>query len=69
MEIVKNHHENRLDDKISQVRSRNFWTSVEEFQNLVKEIIVEPHLLEYIVKNYGEYKRKSVLYLESFAKS
>ena len=41
MEIVKNHHENRLDDKISQVQAVISGHQLKNFQNLVKEIIVE----------------------------
>lgn len=63
MEIVKNHHENRLDDKISQVQSVISGHQLKNYQNLVKEIIVEPHLLEYIAKITVNTRENQFLYL------
>ena len=63
MEIVKNHHENRLDDKISQVQAVISGHQLKNYQNLVKEIIVEPHLLEYIAKITVNTRENQFLYL------
>lgn len=63
IEIVKNQHENRLDDKISQVEAVISGHQLKNFQNLVKEIIVEPHLLEYIAKITVNTRENQFLYL------
>lgn len=63
IEIVKNQHENRLYDKISQVEAVISGHQLKNFQNLVKEIIVEPHLLEYIAKITVNTRENQFLYL------
>ena len=63
IEIVKNQHENRLDDKISPVEAVISGHQLKNFQNLVKEIIVEPHLLEYIAKITVNTRENQFLYL------
>lgn len=63
MEIVKNHHDNKIDDKVSLVQQIISGSQLKNFQNLVKEIIVEPHLMEYIAKIIVNTRENQFLYL------
>lgn len=63
IEIVKNHHQNKIDDKITQVQTVMSGGQLKRFQQLVKEIIVEPHLLEYVAKITVNTRENPFLYL------
>ena len=63
VEIIKNQHENRLEDKTDAVQSVISGAQLKNYQKLVKDIIVEPHLLEYIAKITINTRENQFLYL------
>lgn len=50
IEIIKNQHHNKLEDKTDVVQTVISGQQLKQYQQLVKDIIVEQNLLEYIAK-------------------
>lgn len=63
IEIIKNQHQSKLDDKTEVVQSVMTTQELKTYQNLVKEIVVEEHLLEYIAKIVVNTRENQFLYL------
>jgi len=63
IEIIKNQHQNRLEDKTDAVQKVVSAAQLKSFQNLVKNIVVEPQLLEYIAKIIVNTRENQFLYL------
>jgi len=63
IEIIKNQHNNRLDDKTDVVQTVISGQQLKQYQQLVKEIIVEQNLLEYIAKIIVNTRENQFLYL------
>ena len=63
IEIIKNQHNNRLEDKTDVVQTIISGQQLKEYQQLVKEIIVEQNLLEYIAKIIVNTRENQFLYL------
>ncbi|WP_394799546.1 AAA family ATPase [Chryseobacterium taklimakanense] len=63
VEIIKNQHENKLEDKTDAVQRVISGQQLKNYQHLVKEVIVEPHLLEYIAKIIINTRENQFLYL------
>lgn len=63
IQIIKNQHESKLDDKTSVVNSVISAQQLSDYQHLVKEIVVEPQLLEYIAKIIVNTRENQFLYL------
>lgn len=63
LEIIKNQHENRLEDKTDAVQRVINGIQLKNYQNLVKDILVEPQLLEYIAKIIVNTRENQFLYL------
>nr|WP_241477173.1 MoxR family ATPase [Chryseobacterium koreense] len=63
LEIIKNQHENKLEDKTDAVQRVINGIQLKNYQNLVKDILVEPQLLEYIAKIIVNTRENQFLYL------
>ncbi len=63
IEIIKNQHQSKLDDKTDVVEPVMTTTELKTYQNLIKEIVVEEHLLEYIAKIVVSTRENQFLYL------
>lgn len=63
IEIIKNQHNNKLEDKTDLVRTVISGHQLKQYQQLVKDIIVEQHLLEYIAKIIVNTRENQFLYL------
>jgi MoxR-like ATPase len=63
IQIIKNQHESKLDDKTSLVNPVISAHQLYDYQQLVKEIVVEPQLLEYIAKIIVNTRENQFLYL------
>ena len=63
IQIIKNQHESKLDDKTSEVLQVISAQQLSDYQHLVKEILVEPQLLEYIAKIIVNTRENQFLYL------
>ena len=63
IQIIKNEHESKLDDKTSLVNPVISAQQLYDYQQLVKEILVEPQLLEYIAKIIVNTRENQFLYL------
>lgn len=63
IQIIKNQHESKLDDKTTVVNTVISAKQLYEYQQLVKEIVVEPQLLEYIAKIIVNTRENQFLYL------
>lgn len=63
IEIIKNQHNNRLEDKTDVVQTVISGQQLKQYQQLVKEIIVEQNLLEYIAKIIVNTRKNQFLYL------
>ncbi len=61
--IIKNQHQSKLDDKTSAVEKVLTSSQLKSYQNLVKEIVVEPNLLEYIAKITVNTRENPFIYL------
>lgn len=61
--IIKNQHDNRLEDKTDVVRKVITAQQLNNYQKLVREIIVESQLLEYIAKIIINTRENQFLYL------
>ena len=63
VQIIKNQHENRLEDKTDAVQKVISGTQLKTYQNLVKDVVVETQLLEYIAKIIVNTRENQFLYL------
>ncbi|MGS0748502.1 AAA family ATPase [Halpernia sp. GG3] len=63
IQIIKNEHINKLDDKTTLVNPIISAHQLYNYQQLVKEILVEPQLLEYIAKIIVNTRENQFLYL------
>ncbi len=63
IEIIKNQHLNKLKDKTDAVQAVVSGTQLNHYQQLVKEVIVEENLLEYIAKIIVNTRENQFLYL------
>ena len=63
IQIIKNQHENKLEDKTDVVKAVLSAQQLHVYQNLVKDIIVEQNLLEYIAKITVNTRENQFLYL------
>ena len=63
IQIIKNQHENKSDDKTEVVKQVISGSQLKSYQNIVKEIIVEANLLEYIAKIIVNTRENQFLYL------
>ncbi|HLR50511.1 MAG TPA: MoxR family ATPase [Candidatus Sphingobacterium stercoripullorum] len=63
IQIITNEHENRLDDKTDVVQKILTAEQLKTYQQLVKEIVVEPQLMEYIAKVIVNTRENQFLYL------
>ena len=61
--IIKNQHDNRLEDKTEAVNKVITAQQLNSYQKLVKEIIVESQLIEYIAKIIINTRENQFLYL------
>jgi MoxR-like ATPase len=63
VQIIKNQHENRLEDKTDAVQKVISGTQLKTYQNLVRDVVVETQLLEYIAKIIVNTRENQFLYL------
>jgi len=63
VEIIKKQHENKLEDKTDAVQKIITGTQLKNYQDIVKNILVEPQLLEYIAKIIVNTRENQFLYL------
>lgn len=63
IEIIKNQHENKLNDKSDAVTKVITGAQLKNYQQIVKNIVVESQLLEYIAKIIVNTRENQFLYL------
>ena len=63
IEIIKNQHHNKLNDKTDAVQAVVSGNQLKHYQHLVREVIVEENLLEYIAKIIVNTRENQFLYL------
>ena len=63
VQIIKNQHLSKEEDKTAQVQAVLTATELKKYQNLIKDIIVEQNLLEYIAKIVVNTRENHFLYL------
>jgi len=63
IEIIKNQHNSKLEDKTDLVQTVISGQQLKQYQQLVKEIVVEQNLLEYIAKIIVNTRENQFLYL------
>jgi MoxR-like ATPase len=63
IQIIKNQHENRLEDKADAVQKVITGSQLKNYQEIVKNVLVEPQLLEYIAKIIVNTRENQFLYL------
>ncbi|WHF50382.1 MoxR family ATPase [Chryseobacterium gotjawalense] len=63
IEIIKNQHENKLEDKTDAVQKVITGAQLKSYQQLVKDVVVETQLLEYIAKIIVNTRENQFLYL------
>jgi len=63
IEIIKNQHNNKLEDKTDVLQPVISGQQLKQYQQLVKDIIVEQNLLEYIAKIIVNTRENQFLYL------
>lgn len=61
--IIKNQHESRTEDKTDGINKVLTAAQLKTYQNLVKEIVVESQLIEYIAKIISNTRENQFLYL------
>lgn len=61
--IIQNQHQDKSSDKTVAINTVISGEQLKRFQNLVKEIIIEPHLIEYIAKLVINTRENQFLYL------
>ncbi|OPB93859.1 AAA family ATPase [Elizabethkingia occulta] len=63
VQIIKNQHQLKVDDKTEQVQPVLIAEELKKYQNLIKDIIVEENLLEYIARIVVNTRENPFLYL------
>lgn len=63
VQIIKNQHENKLEDKSDAVQKVISGAQLKTYQNLVKDVVVETQLLEYLAKIIVNTRENQFLYL------
>ncbi len=63
IEIIRNQHETKFADKTDAVQKVITGAQLENYQRLVKEVVIEPHLVEYIAKIIVNTRENQFLYL------
>lgn len=63
IQIIKNQHSNKLEDKTDAVQKVISGVQLKNYQQIVKNILVEPQLLEYIAKIIINTRENQFLYL------
>ncbi|WP_374441685.1 AAA family ATPase [Epilithonimonas sp.] len=63
IEIIKNQHNNKLEDKTDAVQTVISGQQLKQYQQLVKDVIVEGNLLEYVAKIIINTRENQFLYL------
>ena len=63
IQIIRNQHESKLDDKTAPVNKVVTGQQLKNYQHLVKEVVVEQHLLEYIARIIINTRENQFLYL------
>ncbi|KUY26003.1 MAG: MoxR family ATPase [Flavobacteriaceae bacterium] len=63
VQIIKNQHQLKVDDKTEQVQPVLTAEELKRYQNLIKDIIVEENLLEYIARIVVNTRENPFLYL------
>ena len=63
VQIIRNQHENKFEDKTEAVQKVITNSELKNYQNIVKNVIVEPQLLEYIAKITVNTRENPFLYL------
>lgn len=63
VEIIKNQHENKLQDKTDAVNKVISGSQLKNYQQIVKDVVVETQLLEYIAKIIVNTRENQFLYL------
>lgn len=63
IQIIKNQHESKLEDKTEEVNQVISGAQLKSYQNIVKDIIIEANLLEYIAKIIVNTRENQFLYL------
>lgn len=63
IEIIKNQHNNKLNDKTDAVNKLVTGKQLKMYQNLVKDVVVEEKLIEYIAKIIVNTRENQFLYL------
>lgn len=63
IQIITNQHENKLEDKTDAVQKVMTGAQLKTYQQIVKNILVEPHLLEYIAKVIVNTRENKFIYL------
>ena len=69
VQIIKNQHESKLDDKTEVVQKVVSGQQLKNYQHIVREIVVEAHLLEYIAKIIINTRENQFLYLGASPRS
>lgn len=62
-QILQKEHALKNENKITQVNTFLSAANLQEFQDVVKEVLIEPHLLEYIAKIVTSTRDNAFLYL------
>ena len=63
IQIIKNQHENKLEDKTDAVQPVISGIQLKNYQKIAKEVLVEPHLQEYIARIIINTRENALLYL------
>ena len=63
IEIIRKQHESKSENKTESIRTVITGEQLVRFQTLVKEVLVEPHLIEYIAKVIIATRENQFLYL------
>lgn len=63
IEIIKNQHHNKMEDKTDVVQTVISGQQLKQYQQLVKDVVVEQNLLEYIAKIIVNTRENQFLYL------
>lgn len=61
--IIKNHHENKSNDKTANINKIISGEQLKKYQSIVKEVFIESHLIEYIAKIIINTRENQFLYL------
>ncbi len=63
VQIIKNQHENKLEDKTDAVQPVISGAQLKEYQRIAKDVVVESHLQEYIARIIINTRENALLYL------